>query len=252
MNQLKHHATSILVGLLLCQLMSGCAVLRAPTEPPLDDYPIEVQECLVAGNRIVIDRISVNGCMPPASAWNRTIATFQGYISGEVILNDIISITVPTDENGYWTEGFHQDLDEVGPHQITIIFMTKSEKINRGVCRTQYDDERQPVQHTIIFNKDKIDRSAFLFASKKRVWEIVLLHEIGHALGVPAAPSHSWSDRHCTNPSCVMYPRPDIRSVSAFFFHGFPDDFCKECAAELLTSKNQTKLFQPAGNRPAS
>jgi len=223
----------------VCHLLAGCGTWHA--RPERSDRSIGLHKALITADRIVINRISVNDAVAPTLQWNRTIEEFRKYVCGEVIVNDVIGVTVPTDENGYITGSQSVDLDEVGPHSITVIFLPKMKGDKRGVCSTNYDGKQQVSRQVVRYNKDKIDGAAFMFVSKEQVWEMVLLHELGHALGVPANPSHIWDVGHCTNPCCVMYPKPDFRSVCAFFFHGFPNDFCQECRAELLSVKEQAR-----------
>ena len=211
-------------------------LFRASPEKSNSPYPSGVNRTLLTADRVIFDRISINQTVPPPEAWNRTMDILRTYLASKIILNEIISKTIPTDDDGFLSENRDFSINEAGAHQITVLFIPKMKKYVHGTCWTGFNDEGQIVAQVIRDNEHKIHK--FPFLTKKKAWEIVLLHEFGHALGVPADPSHTWSNRHCTNPSCVMYPRPDFRSIGAFFFHGYPTDFCAECKTELQTAKN--------------
>ena len=231
-------STFLISIFILCSLVSGCMVFRATPEKTDSLRPAEINSTVVASDRVVIDRISINQTVPPPEMWDRTIDKLRQYVSGEVVLNEMMSETIPADDNGYLSESRDISINEIGPNQITVLFIPKMKEYVRGTCWTGFNDDNQITSQVIRYNEHKIHKSAFLFLTKREVWEIVLLHEFGHALGVPSDPSRTWSDSHCTNPSCVMYPRPDFRSICAFLFHGYPTDFCAQCKVELQTAKN--------------
>lgn len=99
--------------------------------------------------------------------------------------------------------------------------------------------ERQP---SIVYLRDAAirGRSGF-FVSYHKLYEWTLTHELGHVLRVPASNSQIWNvpglGPHCTHPECVMYTGLDWRVVVSGVLHGWPLDFCSECAMELSAAR---------------
>lgn len=97
-------------------------------------------------------------------------------------------------------------------------------------------------QPAIVYLRDAAirNRSDF-FVSYHKLYEWTLTHELGHVLRVPASNSHIWNvpglGPHCTHPECVMYTGLDWRVVLSGMLHGWPLDFCSECAAELFAER---------------
>lgn len=65
----------------------------------------------------------------------------------------------------------------------------------------------------------------------------VLIHELGHAMGLATDPGHSFR-AHCTNAHCLMYDGVDARTFALYFFPtlftGYlPLDFCGACREDL-------------------
>jgi tetratricopeptide (TPR) repeat protein len=69
---------------------------------------------------------------------------------------------------------------------------------------------------------------------RERWWQLVLLHEMAHALRVPADRSHTWHRGHCTRPDCVLYARIDHRSaLRVLLGRQWPMDLCPLCQQEI-------------------
>lgn len=65
----------------------------------------------------------------------------------------------------------------------------------------------------------------------------VLVHELGHTLGLSTNPGHSFQD-HCTNAECLMYDGIDARTFWLYLFPtlltGYlPLDYCRDCLDDL-------------------
>lgn len=88
----------------------------------------------------------------------------------------------------------------------------------------------------LVLNRDKWFERMFE--------DIVLLHEIGHWLGVPARKFHIYCDeKHCTNGRCVMFMgkwslETTTRLLLANLLTGPPKKFGSHCAEELTQIKN--------------
>ncbi|WP_432797988.1 hypothetical protein [Poriferisphaera sp. WC338] len=90
----------------------------------------------------------------------------------------------------------------------------------------------------IVFNAKNIKQMAreLPFTSLDRTWELVIYHEMCHALGLPYDKSHSTQtgSNHCTNTNCILYNGIDPHSLVATIFNlGPPSDLCRTCRTEL-------------------
>jgi hypothetical protein len=138
-------------------------------------------------------------------------------------------------------DGRRRTLPFVRPNEILIaIIPSEQEKMN-GWCIGVPVDDGKPGIHLswslIVLQADTINRHAGWFVDREKLWEQVIFHELGHALGVPANADHAWKGPawglHCTHPQCAMYPAVDWRSLLSGLLHGWPLDFCEKCRAEL-------------------
>lgn len=107
-------------------------------------------------------------------------------------------------------------------------------------AETSYENgEKYPVAVVTLIRKD------FLV---KNFESVLLKHEIGHWIGLPARKCHVYKDNsHCSNLRCLMTSGPGsnpLRWMSAvglsILFLG-PPDFCNDCKQELAEIK---KLHQ--------
>lgn len=112
------------------------------------------------------------------------------------------------------------------------------------VAETSYENgEKYPVAVVTLIRKD------FLV---KNFESLLLKHEIGHWVGVPARNCHTYKDNsHCLSLRCLMTSGPGsnpLRWMSAvglsILFLG-PPDFCDNCKQELVEMK---KLHQKIPN----
>ena len=83
--------------------------------------------------------------------------------------------------------------------------------------------------------KDKIP--GILWVSRARQEGAVLLHEVGHLVGLVTNDAHR-DGGHCTNGWCLMYTGVDWRSaliyaIPALFAGQIPTKFCKDCRQDL-------------------
>jgi hypothetical protein len=91
---------------------------------------------------------------------------------------------------------------------------------------------------TITVFKEHVRRAGFFWITTSKVETTLLLHEFGHAIGVPARRCHDVGTRHCTFPNCVMYKPVDWRAVlvnwwRVLFLWDIPSWFCSRCEAEI-------------------
>lgn len=92
----------------------------------------------------------------------------------------------------------------------------------------------------IALAREKLSSYAFLHITLSKIERAVLVHEVGHALGLVDNDEHE-NQGHCTNPTCVMYDSPDLRAILANAPGGLlgivPSDFCSECRRDLGRSR---------------
>jgi hypothetical protein len=98
----------------------------------------------------------------------------------------------------------------------------------------------------VVLHDEAIARRSGLFVKREKLYEWTLTHEIGHALGVPAANSHTWvvpglGGNHCTHPECVMYTGFDWRVLWTGIVRGWPIDFCRQCTEELRQARERAE-----------
>ena len=78
---------------------------------------------------------------------------------------------------------------------------------------------------------------SILWLSGARQEGSVLVHEVGHLMGLVTNPAH-YVDGHCTNSWCLMYDGLDARSIAIraipILLTGYiPTKFCRDCQKDL-------------------
>jgi hypothetical protein len=194
--------------------------------------PLNVK--MLTATEVIIDPVSINGVRPPEESWKTCIRRLQGYVTGKVRVNPFQELTIPLDEEGFMTENPKFKTEDMGLNHLAMVFAPAFRRVNRGLFQ-RFENDRQ----MILFDRQGIEASVNSFLSKEKIWEIVIFHEIGHAIGVPSQSSPSHKSSHCSNPSCVMYPRIDTRSALSVIFKGYPVDLCKDCQAEVEAAKRE-------------
>ena len=228
----------ILSLVLLCCSLQGCALGPAPADPTALNTP--VYEPIVNGKLVRIEVIHVNGQTAPGESLEEAIKGFSKYVAGEVRTLDGGDVELELGEDGALTkEQFESVVEAAKYHSASDIAFVLAPDFEFFHSRGQYRSERRTdgqIRQSIKLNGRVIDRSAseIPFVSRETFWQIVMLHELCHALGVPADRSHTWSYGHCTNPECILYRRVDTRSVlTAILRLGPPLDLCKKCREEI-------------------
>lgn len=108
----------------------------------------------------------------------------------------------------------------------------------RGYTWTRDSMSREAGRHDgalILVLTDRL--KPILWLTRTMQERSVLIHELGHALGLVGDPSHGVA-AHCTNASCVMYDGVDARSAARWlgpvlFAGRLPLRWCAMCAADL-------------------
>jgi len=228
-----------IIGLvLLCCSLQGCVFGPACADPSALTLP--VYEPLVNGKIAVVELISVNGQTVPEKSLEKAIKGFNKYVSGEVQVIDGEPVHLDLGDDGALTKQQFESVLATAKHRglsaITFVVAKDFDFFHNRGAYSREESSDEGVRQSIMLNAEVIDRSAakIPFVSRETFWQIVILHELGHALGVPADRSHKWAGSHCTNPHCVLYPKVDERStVSAILRLGPPLDLCEKCREEI-------------------
>ena len=246
-------------------LVTGCKLSPKPLDGQASSQSVSQE--MVCAKEIHIQPVSINGADSPRDAFNFFIKKLQKYTTNNIIVHKTISLTLtPSDINlfihDYGSDNNIYRLDEADkekfqkatarlPHNRTTNIMfytpilhhtpsTQSRSL-RGIAFHQRSV--QPF-NVVAYNKTNIDSAPVITANQ--AWKIVLTHELGHRLGVPAKATHN-KNKHCTSRECIMYSRPDWQSVvSVLALNGMPYDFCDLCKAELIEAKRSCAKEVPA------
>ncbi|HUX17488.1 MAG TPA: hypothetical protein VMW52_13510, partial [Phycisphaerae bacterium] len=177
--------------------------------------------------------IRINGTEPPGRSLEKAIETFGNHVAGDVRTVEGDPVTLETDEQGLVKEEQLKPIiarrRDRGPSDISILLIPGlSDVPHRGTCSQEEDGS-----HWVVIQGKRID-ARFKILSAELRWQLVITHELCHAFHVPGNRNHAWSARHCTNPACVLYPRPDARAIGvALLRMGPPMDLCADCRREI-------------------
>lgn len=246
--------TATLSDLILCFVagsvllfLSGCSLLSAPAEPASAEEMQSPYLPLINADSVAIRIVYVNGVEPPEGSVEQAFAGFEKYLAGEVDLLEpqfVRSETSPPVLSRAEFEGLVKEHAGRGSNTITIFVAPQLAFFNRRgfyqYTLSRGGDER----HIIALCGDAIDATAdkVPFLSRGKLWRIVLLHEMCHALGVPSDPSHTWRDCHCTHPECILYPAIDSRSILVSVLRlGPPQRLCAVCQDEIREAKESVE-----------
>lgn len=111
--------------------------------------------------------------------------------------------------------------------------------VSQSECGVDPATGRDVLRSLIVVRGKRLEESAgrYWVVSRRAVWRDVLVHEMGHALGVPGAAGHL-AQGHCTNPECALYQDTDWRFIlTAAMRLGPPTALCRECRAELAEQR---------------
>jgi hypothetical protein len=215
-------------AILTLLLAIGCAAAPDPNEKewPMSDFLIN--------NQVNVELINVNGLSIPDSSLQNSMKMVQSHIAGPINIGPTTSVSLTVSSDGIVTEDqlYNQILRSrklSGISAVTIVVLPKLPLYDRGFSTPLEDGS-----HLVVLYATGIEEVANIFVNRERAYELVLTHEMGHTLGVPHRLSHKWSQNHCTNPDCLMYPKPDLSSVlTAIITFQIHDDYCQTCKDEI-------------------
>lgn len=247
----------LLASLFMIFTMTGCTFSPLPFEN--DASSQHVNSTLICAKQIDVYPLSINGVNPPQASFNLYIKKLKKYTTEEVVVHETMNLSL----EGKDINSFIQKYGNGGGDRTTPMYLLSGEdavKFLKFVKETeskdsaivmiytpellcQYNKERQvrgyAFAHSdrtniVAYNATSINNAPVI--SDTQAWKIVLTHEVGHRLGVPANKEHNKAG-HCTSRECIMYARPDSKAVLSVLFHGMPYDFCDKCKAELEEGK---------------
>ncbi len=237
-------------------LFAGCKLDPKPLDGGAASQ--QVSSALVNAEQIDIVPVSINGAKPPQEAFAFSMKILKKYTTDNIVVHPTISLTLdPAQINDFIYDyaqsdrlerlkpeeaaAFREATEKLPKDEATIVMIytpvlhhnrSSSSRLMRGLA-FYYRPDWQPF-NVVVYNQSKINNAPVI--SKTQAWKIVLTHELGHRLGVPARRSHN-SHNHCTSRECVMYAAPDWQAVASVAFNGMPYDFCDLCKEELEGAK---------------
>ncbi len=249
---MKNIAILLIAGL----LFTGCKLSPKPLDNSAKSQQVSV--ALVNAEQINIVPVSINGAKPPKEAFAFSMEKLKQYTTENIMVHPMLSLTLdPSQINDFIFDYAQADrMERLKPEEITV-FREATEKLPRDETTIvmiytpvlhhtrsssskqmrglafYYRPDRQPF-NVVVYNQAKIDKAPVI--SKNQAWKIVLTHELGHRLGVPAGRYHN-DHKHCTSRECVMYAAPDWQAVASVALNGMPYDFCDLCKEELKEAK---------------
>ena len=91
--------------------------------------------------------------------------------------------------------------------------------------------------------QDELRSDAALWIGPRKIERAILIHELGHALGLVANPDHERPEDkgHCTRAGCVLAsrtPRSKTHGAFAALFAGkVPYKYCKRCRRDVAAAR---------------
>ena len=242
----------LLASLFMIFTMLGCTFSPLPFE---DDATSQtVNTTLVCAKQIDVYQLSINGIKPPKAAFDLYLKKLKKYTTNNVVVHESINFTVEEKRINNFIQHYGN-----GDRNIYGLSYDDKEKFVNFRKKTEESDSAIVMIYTpeLLCSRDNHQLRGYAFSHSDRVnivayngptinkapvisdtqaWKIVLTHEVGHRLGVPAKKTHNKAG-HCTSRECIMYARPDTKAVLSVLFHGMPYDFCDKCKAELREAK---------------
>jgi len=238
-------------------LITSCTFSPKPMEG--QENKQEVNENLVCTGKIDILPISINGSLPPKESFDYSMNIIQKYTSKNMEVFDTIELTIEEKNINnfinslgrhkqvkYLSEEQTLKLEKVlngldNRHSIVMVYTPDLICPKNGKSKLRgYAFPSDYKYNVVAYNSTTINAAPVI--SDVQAWKIVLTHEIGHRLGVPASVTHNKAG-HCNNRECVMYARPDLQAVLSVLIHGMPYDFCDDCKLELKYQKESCGAY---------
>lgn len=242
----------LLVSLLTLFTLGGCTLSPLPFEN--DASSQMVNKTLVCAKQVDIFPVSINGINPPKASFDYSIKKLRRYMMGKIVVHETVNLSIKKDKiNDFIHDyGTGQDIERLADKEMSTYIHLKNntEKKESSIvmiytpalswdhgsknCLRGIAFRHSNKTNIVAYNGKNINNAPVI--SDVQAWKIVLTHEVGHRLGVPAKKTHN-KNGHCTSRECIMYAKPDWQAVVSVIFQGMPYDFCDKCKAELKEAK---------------
>ncbi len=131
---------------------------------------------------------------------------------------------------------------------LVVVQNTDHGKATFGFIRYRRGGQRTTA--VIVLHRGPMSKFAVGPISRETIEATVLVHEVGHWLGVPARDHHrsAASTSHCTHARCVMFKgikQNPVGAVLANLRTGIPLRFCPDCAEELAEMRRRRQAQRP-------
>jgi len=245
----------------LCILFSVMLFVSCtlPPKPIENDARSQVVNTnLVCAKEVNILPLSINGMMAPEDAFNYSMNKIKKYTTDNMLVHPTVNVTLEPNTIDPFIRNFGKGrgITELTQNDTAILLtaLNKLPKDGSSIVLIYTPQLTCPVNpskklrglafqyagdfNVVAYNAIAINDSPVI--SDNQAWKIVLTHEIGHRLGIPASSSHNKSG-HCTHHECVLNSGPDWKSVVSVLFNGMPYDFCEVCQAEIAEKKKMCR-----------